>query len=69
VTQKKSSDDMRDGWLGIERDEQRIASVVRNEFHRHFGYWVTITKTKLENDKETDLPTGAPLPQSHVAAE
>jgi hypothetical protein len=46
---------MHDGWLGIERDEQRIASVVRNEFHRRLGYWVGITKTKLATGEETVL--------------
>ena len=60
---------MHDGWLGVERDEQRIASVVRNEFHRHLGYWVGITKTKLENDEETVLVKGAPPDPSQVAAE
>ena len=59
---------MHDGWLGIERDEQRIASVVRSEFHQHLGYWVTITKTKLATGEETVLPMGEPLPQSQDAA-
>jgi len=46
---------MHDGWLGVERDEQQIASVVRNEFHRRLGYWVAITKTKLATGEETVL--------------
>jgi hypothetical protein len=46
---------MHDGWLGIERHEQRIADTVRNEFHRRLGYWVTITKTKLATSEETVL--------------
>ena len=53
---------MHDGWLGIERDEQRIANVVRSEFHRRLGYWVGITKTKLATGEETVLVKGAPHP-------
>ena len=60
---------MHDGWLGIERDEQRIASVVRNEFHRHLRYWVTITRKKLETGEETVLVKGAPPDASQVADE
>ncbi len=48
---------MHDGWLGIERDEQRIANVVRSEFHRRLGYWVTITKKKLATAEKPVLPT------------
>lgn len=55
---------MHDGWLGIERDEHRIASVVRNEFHQRLGYWVTITKTRLATGEETVLVSGAPLAPS-----
>ena len=46
---------MHDGWLGIEHDEQCIASAVRSEFHQRLGYWVTITKTKLATGEETEL--------------
>jgi hypothetical protein len=46
---------MHDGWLGIERDEKRIAEAVRSEFHRRLGYWVTITKTRLETGEETTM--------------
>jgi hypothetical protein len=60
---------MHDGWLGIERDEQRIATMVRNEFHKRLGYWVGITKTKPETGVETSLMSGAPRPQGQVAAE
>src|SRR5215469_5385855 len=35
---------MHDGWLGMERDEWRIAEVVREDFYKRVGYWVTITK-------------------------
>ena len=49
---------MHDGWLGIERDEQKIAETVRNEFFRRLGYWVTIKKTKLATGEETILLTG-----------
>jgi hypothetical protein len=51
---------MHDGWLGIERDERRIAEVVRNEFNRTLGYWVTVTKTRVETGEETVLASGAP---------
>lgn len=46
---------MHDGWLGIEQHEQRIAGVVRGEFHRRLGYWVGITKTELATSRETVL--------------
>ena len=59
---------MHDGWLGIERDELGIAEAVRNEFHRRFGYWVTITKTKLATGQETVLVSGPPPDPSQVAA-
>jgi hypothetical protein len=52
---------MHDGWLGVERDEQRIADTVRNEFHRRLGYWVGITKTKLETGDKIVLAEGPPL--------
>ena len=51
---------MHDGWLGIERDEQRIVGMVRREFHKRLGYWVTITKTNLAAGDETVLVSGAP---------
>ena len=51
---------MHDGWLGVERDEQRIAEAVRREFHRRLGYWVTITKTKLATGEETVLVSNVP---------
>lgn len=51
---------MHDGWLGIERDEQKIATVVRNEFNGRLGYWVGITKTKLATGEETVLIKGPP---------
>lgn len=54
---------MHDGWLGIERDERRIAEAVRSEFHRHLGYWVTITKTTLATGGESVLVSGAPTLQ------
>ena len=57
---------MHDGWLGIERDEQRIARVVRNEFHQRLGYWVTITKKQLATGEETVLVTGPPQSGSQV---
>lgn len=38
---------MHDGWLGIERDEKRIAEAVRDDFYKRLGYWVTITKTPV----------------------
>jgi hypothetical protein len=60
---------MHDGWLGIERDEQRIASVVRGEFHRRLGYWVGITKKKLETGEETVLVKGAPRSRNQIANE
>ena len=59
---------MHDGWLGIERDEQRIAEAVRNEFYRRLGYWVAITKTKLATGQETTLASGPPPAPSQVAA-
>ena len=49
---------MHDGWLGIEQHEQRIASMVRNEFYQRLGYWVTITKTKLATGEKTVLVSG-----------
>lgn len=52
---------MHDGWLGIERDEQRIASMVRNEFYQWLGYWVTITKKKLATNEEAVLASGVPV--------
>jgi hypothetical protein len=51
---------MHDGWLGIEHDEQQIAVLVRNEFFRRLGYWVTITKTELATGKERVLVAGEP---------
>ena len=51
---------MHDGWLGIERDEQKIAATVRDEFFRRLGYWVTIKKTKLATGEETILLAGPP---------
>ena len=59
---------MHDGWLGIERDEQRIAAAVRSEFYRRLGYWVAITKTKLATGQETVLVSGLPPAPSQVAA-
>jgi hypothetical protein len=58
---------MHDGWLGIERDEQRIASVVRSEFHRRLGYWIGITKTKLATGEEVLLVKGPPTDHSQGA--
>ena len=46
---------MHDGWLGIERDEKQIASIVTEQFQKHLGYDVTITKTALATGKETVL--------------
>jgi len=46
---------MHDGWLGIERDEQKIAATVRAEFFRRLDYRITITKTELATGRETLL--------------
>jgi hypothetical protein len=51
---------MHDGWLGVERDERQIAAIVRGEFFRRLGYWVTITKTKLTTGEKTVLMAGPP---------
>jgi hypothetical protein len=55
---------MHDGWLGVERDEQRIAATVRQEFFRRLGYWVGITKTELATGTETVLLSGPPQAMS-----
>ncbi len=55
---------MHDGWLGIERDEQKIAATVRAEFFRRLDYRITITKTELATGTETVLPATAPQAQS-----
>ncbi len=55
---------MHDGWLGIERDELRIAEAVRKAFYKRLGYWVTVTKTKLATGQETVLVSGAPQAQT-----
>jgi len=74
LTSRGNSDDgilyipMHDGWLGIERDEQRIAVAVRNEFHQRLGYWITITKTKLATGEETALVTVPPPSGGQVGA-
>jgi hypothetical protein len=54
---------MHDGWLGIERDEQKIAATVRDEFLRRLDYRITITKTELATGRETVLPAAAPQAQ------
>jgi hypothetical protein len=59
---------MHDGWLGIEREEQRIATVVRSEFYRRLGYWVGITKMELETGQETVLVNGEPGSSSQLAS-
>ena len=51
---------MHDGWLGIERDEIRIANYVRDRFYEYTQFWVTITKTNLATGKETNLLKGRP---------
>jgi hypothetical protein len=64
LTSTGNSDDgilyipMHDGWLGVERDEQRIAGTVRNEFYQRLGYWVTVTKTNMATGDETVLVSG-----------
>jgi hypothetical protein len=57
---------MHDGWLGIEHGEQRIATLVRNEFHQRLGYWVTVTKKKLATGDETVLVAGPPQSTSQA---
>jgi hypothetical protein len=46
---------MHDGWLGVERDEQLIASVVKAEFLKRFDYRITLTKTELATGEESVL--------------
>ena len=51
---------MHDGWLGIEKDEHKIATVVRDDFLRRVGYWVTITKTPVAGGEKATLLQGPP---------
>jgi hypothetical protein len=51
---------MHDGWLGIERDEMRIANYVRDRFYDYTRFWVTITKKALATGKEATLLGGPP---------
>ena len=49
---------MHDGWLGVERDEHRIAEAVREDFFKRVGYWVTITKTAVTTGEKATLLEG-----------
>ena len=42
---------MHDGWLGVERDEAKIAAVVREDFSKRVGYCVAITKPQWPEAK------------------
>jgi len=50
-----------DGWLGIERDELKIADFVRDRFHEYTRFWVTITKKDLATGNEAILLERAPV--------
>ena len=52
---------MHDGWLGIERDELRIAKYVRDRFFEYTRFWVTITKKDLATGNEAILLDRAPV--------
>jgi hypothetical protein len=43
-------------------DYSVIAEKVRDRFHEHTKYWVTLTKTAVATGEETILVPGAPPP-------
>jgi len=51
---------MHDGWLGIERDEMKLAAHVRDCFYNYTRFWVTITKKDLVTGEEAILLKDAP---------
>jgi hypothetical protein len=51
---------MHDGWLGIERDEVKIANHVRDRFRHYTQFWVTITKKDLVTGEQAILLEGPP---------
>ena len=51
---------MHDGWLGVERDEAKIAAAVREDFSNRVGFRVTITKTPVAGGEKATLPEWRP---------